>query len=125
MPRITPVTAACSAALAAVAAARAADTPTAAATPVAKVIACDTTGTDRSATFLGRMGAVPGATRMAMRFQLFEKLGRTGGWDKVDVPALRQWRRALPGVKSFAYRQRVDGLHAGGAYRTRVFACPA
>jgi hypothetical protein len=120
MRRIAPVTAACATLVATVAAAHAANAPTAATTPAAKVVACDMTGADRSATFLGRMDALPRATRMAMRFQLLEKLGRTGAWSKVDVPALRQWRRALPGVRSFAYRQTVAGLRAGGAYRSRV-----
>ena len=88
--------------------------------PVARVVGCDPTGTDRAAVFYGRMQAVPGALRMAMRFTLVERLGREGEWEKVDVPALRPWRRSALGVKTFAYRQRVEDLRPGAAYRSSV-----
>jgi CARDB len=121
MRRITVTVVACAAMLAGVVAARAADTPAAGLLPVTtKLGSCDMSGSDRSAVFLARMDAIPGATRMSMRFQLFEKLGRGAGWDKLDVPALRGWHRSLPGVKTFSYKQTVDALRVGGAYKARV-----
>jgi CARDB len=100
-------------------AARQPDTPGPGA-PVAKLLTCDLVSTDRNATFLGRMDAVPGASKMAIRVQLFEKLGRDEAWSKLDVPALRQWHTSQAGVQRFAWKQTVDNLRAGGAYRARV-----
>lgn len=88
--------------------------------PGAKLVDCDVSGTDRSATFYGRMETVPGASRMAIRFTLFERLGKGQGWSKVDVPTLRDWHRSLPGVKNFGYKQTVDHLRTGGAYKARI-----
>lgn len=100
-------------------AARRADTPPPAA-PLAKLVSCDVVSSDRSATFLGRMDTVPGASKMAMRFQLFQRLGRDTAFDKVDVPALRQWHTSQAGVARFAWKQTVDSLLLGGAYKARV-----
>ena len=88
--------------------------------PVARVVGCDPSGTDRAAVFFGRMQAVPGTVRMGMRFTLVERLGREGEWEKVEVPTLRTWRRSALGVKTFTYRQKVEDLRAGGAYRASV-----
>jgi CARDB len=89
-------------------------------TTLVKLSACDTAGLDRSAVFYARVDAIPGATRMAIRFSVLEKLGRAGDWTRVDVPALRQWHRSAPGVKTFGYRQTVDNLRVGGFYKARV-----
>ena len=97
----------------------AADSPTSE-SPVARVIGCDPSGTDRAAIFYGRMHAIPGSVRMGMRFTLVERLGREGDWERVEVPQLRAVRRSAFGVKTFAYRQRVEDLRAGGAYRAAV-----
>ena len=99
--------------------ARRADSPSLA-NPSARVLACDMTGTDRSAVFYGRMDAIPGTVRMSMRFTLLERLGQSASWERVDVPALRQARRSAAGVKTFAYKQAVDNLRVGGAYKARV-----
>lgn len=117
MPRIAVAIAALTALLGGTVAARAADTP--ATGLVAKLAACDLTSASRSATFYARMETVPGATRLGLRFQLFERAGR-GDWEKVDLPALRQWRTSQAGVKRFGWRQTVDNLHSGSAYRARV-----
>src|SRR5437763_6333136 len=120
MRRLAVTTCAGLAALAgAIGAARAADTPSAG-VPGARLVACDMTGADRSATFAGRMDAIPGAARMAMKFVLFEKLARDGSWTRLDVPSLRQWHRAAPGVKTFGYKQTVENLRTGGAYKARL-----
>ena len=86
---------------------------------VAKLVACDVTSADRAATFYGRMQAIPGTSKMQVRFQLMERLGRDP-WSKLDVPALRQWHSSQAGVKRFGWKQTVDALRAGGAYKARV-----
>jgi len=86
---------------------------------VAKLVACDVTSSDRYATFYGRMLAIPGGARMQMRFQLMERLGRVA-FTKLDVPALRQWHTSQVGVKRLGWRQTVDALRAGGAYKARI-----
>src|SRR2546423_4336850 len=114
MRRIVVITAATGALCGGAATGRAADTP-GTDVLVARMVACDMTSPDRSAVFYGRMPTVPGAARMSMRFVLLERLGRGDTWSKVDVPALRQWHRSAPGVKTFGYKQTVDNLRAGGA----------
>jgi hypothetical protein len=73
----------------------------------------------RSATFVGRMRAVPKTDRMLMRFTLVERFGDERR-HTVSVPELRAWRSSKPGVKDFRYRQNVTGLHGGGDYRVTV-----
>lgn len=87
---------------------------------MAKVVDCDVTTAARGATFYGRMETVGGASRMQMRFQLLERLGRAEDWQRVDVPELRGWRISQAGVKRFGWKQTVDGLRTGAAYRARV-----
>lgn len=119
MRRILLITAALSALLAGATAARATDTPSAD-LPLARLAACDVTGSQRSAVFYARMAAIPGASRMQLRFTVLEKLGRSDDWSKLDVPELRQWHRSAPGVKTFGYRQTVANLRTGGAYKAHV-----
>jgi hypothetical protein len=88
--------------------------------PVAKVVSCDVTSADRAATFYARMDTIPGTAKMQMRFQLLERLGRDEPWSRLDVPALRLWHTSQPGVKRFGWKQTVDALRVGGAYRARV-----
>ena len=98
-------------------AARAGDTPGA---PLAKLIDCTVTTTARSATFYARMDTVPGASKLAIRFVLLERLGRDEVFTKLDLPTLRQWHVSQAGVQRFGWRQTVDNLHVGGAYKARV-----
>jgi hypothetical protein len=88
--------------------------------PVARVTGCEMSGPNRSAVFYARMSAVPGAVRLTVRFTLFERLGRSAEWTKVDVPELRQWRRSAAGVRTFGFAQTVDSLRPGGAYKARI-----
>jgi hypothetical protein len=96
--------------------------PAAAASPVTtlKLRACEAgkTEKERRATFYARMRAVPGTTRMLMRFTLIDRYGE--GVKEVDVPALDEWRRARPGVRSFGYEQRLAKLAQGGVYAAAV-----
>lgn len=88
--------------------------------PVAKVVECDLTTADRAAVFYARMDTIPGASKMQIRLQLQERLGRDDSWSKLDIPALRQWHTSQAGVKRFGWKQTVDALRVGGAYRARV-----
>lgn len=88
--------------------------------PVARLSACDMAGANRSALFYARMSATPKSARVAVHFTLMERLGRGAEWTKVDLPDLRSWHRSDPGVKTFVYKQTVDNLRAGGAYRARI-----
>ena len=74
---------------------------------------------DRLAVFRGAMRARPGTRRMSMRFKLQEQVGE-GRFRTVKAPRLGVWRKSRPGVKRFAYRQRVLALAEGAAYRTLV-----
>src|SRR4051794_7049232 len=87
---------------------------------VARVAACDVTSDNRTATFYGRMDTIPAASKMQIRLQLFERLGRDETWNRLDVPALRQWHSSQAGVKRFGWKQTVDALRLGGAYKARV-----
>src|SRR4051812_8262721 len=97
-------------------AAKRADTPAAPGT-VAKVVSCDVTSGDRQATFYARMDTIPGASKMQLRFQLLERLGKDDTFSRVDLPALKAWQTSKAGVKRFGWKQTVDNLHIGGAYR--------
>jgi CARDB len=86
-----------------------------------KVRACQTGDTkkERLATFYGRMLAVPGTTRMQMRFTLIDR--SSDGATLVNAPSkLSKWKRSRRGVKSFGYAQTVTALKAGGAYAAIV-----
>jgi hypothetical protein len=72
-----------------------------------------------SADFEGRMKAVRGTHRMAMRFEVQERIGTTP-WTRVEASPLRHWRRSSPGVASFSFVQRVENLRLEGAYRVVV-----
>lgn len=73
------------------------------------------TRTDRSATFVSTMNAVPGTSRMAMRFRLRRRTPG-GATAPIRTPALEAWRRARPGVRTFTYTQRVNGLATTTVY---------
>lgn len=73
----------------------------------------------RLAVFRGAMRRVPGTDRMWMRFKLQERVG-DGRFRTVEAPGLGVWHKSRPGVRHFAYRQRVLALAEGSAYRTIV-----
>jgi hypothetical protein len=97
-----------------------ADTPAGPPTLVAKLAACDLVSADRAATFYARMDTQLGAAKMQIRFLLLERLGRGSRWGRLDVPALKQWHTSQIGVKRFGWKQTVDALRLGGAYKARV-----
>jgi hypothetical protein len=74
---------------------------------------------DRNALFRGEMRQLAEGETMRMRFDLSERVGR-GSWRAVKAPGLGVWRYAQPDVARFAYRQRIEALQRGTAYRTTV-----
>lgn len=90
-------------------------------TPSAKVVECRSSDAaeTRTATFSGRMRAMKGTERMAMRFTLMERFGDEK-LQAVDFPELRAWRFSKPGVRDFRFKQTVTALQGGGEYRMRV-----
>jgi hypothetical protein len=85
-----------------------------------KVRSCQTgdSSKDRLVTFYGRMHAVPGTSRMQMRFTLIDR--SADGASLVPTPKLSKWRRSRAGVKTFGYAQTITGLQKGGAYAATV-----
>jgi hypothetical protein len=73
------------------------------------------TSSDRSATFVSTMNAVPGTARMSMRFRLRQRVPG-GHATPVHSRALETWRRSRPGVPSFTYSQTVNGLPPTSVY---------
>ena len=74
---------------------------------------------DRLAVFRGEMTQVEGATRMLMRFSLYETVG-LGAWLGIRAPGVNVPHEARPGITRFAYRQRVVNLKKGAAYRVGI-----
>ena len=120
MLRIIAIAAALAAFPSAALARHGADTPATGGGLMTKVVTCDVTTPARQATFYARMDTISGASKMQMRFQLMERLGRDDTFSKIEVPALKPWRTSQAGVKRFGWKQNVDGLHLGGAYKSRV-----
>jgi hypothetical protein len=76
-------------------------------------------GTGGSVTYGARMDAVPGTTRMSLRFRLFEKYG-DGRFERVSADGLGVWRPSRRGATAFRYEHTVEGLHQGAVYRVVV-----
>jgi hypothetical protein len=108
----------------AVPASASADAPTAPTTAklaAVKVTSCASgeQSSDRKATFLGHMRAVPHSDQLIMRFQLEERYGGQR-FTRVAAPELGGWRKSRGGVQSYSYAQGVTGLLAGESYRVKV-----
>src|SRR5947209_785724 len=73
------------------------------------------TSSDRAATFVSTMNAIPGSTRLLMRFRLRERVPGARG-RAVHSRALEAWRKSRPGVPSFTYTQTVNGLPPTSVY---------
>jgi hypothetical protein len=87
----------------------------------ASLTACHT-GTaplDRYALFSAQMATVPRAKRMAVRFDLLQKLPG-GGYERVQAPGLGVWRSSLPGIERFVVHKQVANLQAPASYRALV-----
>jgi hypothetical protein len=88
----------------------------------ATVEACVTAAesSERSATFAGRMTAVPGGASMAMRIGVEEHVAGVPGFHSLegtDAPALGAWRSSEAGVKIFKDLKQVTNLSTDAYYR--------
>jgi hypothetical protein len=84
----------------------------------ARLTACTTgaTAAERAAAFTASMPAVRGARRMAVRFDLRERIPQSAAFGAVRVPGLGIWHRSRRGRPGYVFTQRVQGLAAPGAY---------
>jgi len=75
---------------------------------------------ERSATFAGEMAAIPGAVKLEMRIDVFERMPHELVFHAVSTPGLSFWRTAAPGVKTYRYLKEVTNLSAPAFYRAAV-----
>jgi hypothetical protein len=77
---------------------------------------------DRYVTFGARMSLLPGTASMAIRFDMYERLGGGGGghFYHVLAPGLESWHTSAPGIMVFSYNQSVTNLPAPASFRARV-----
>jgi hypothetical protein len=75
---------------------------------------------ERSATFVGEMSTIRGASRMSMRVELLERTPGDTGYHPVLAPGVGAWRTADPGVKTYKHLERFTNLAAPASYRVLV-----
>ena len=75
---------------------------------------------ERSATFVAQMVATAATQRMALRFELQERMRGETDFHTVIAPGLGVWQRSEPGVKIYKYVKQVTNLMAPAAYRAVV-----
>ena len=75
---------------------------------------------ERAATFVGEMTAVPGTARMLMRIDVLERSGSETDFRTVTYPGLGNWLRAAAGVKTYKNLDRVTDLAAPAEYRAAI-----
>ncbi|HEX3511313.1 MAG TPA: hypothetical protein VHT27_09465 [Solirubrobacteraceae bacterium] len=75
---------------------------------------------ERSATFVGEMQAIPGSARMQMRIELLERGGDEASLRSITYPGLGSWLRASPGVKTYKNIDKVTDLAAPAEYRAAI-----
>jgi hypothetical protein len=109
----TAAVAICAAGAVAALPAGAADAPAA---PAVRLASCDVRA--RVAAFQADMAAVPGASRLQMRFSVARRDGRR--WRRVRGPRLDRWVSSQPGSPRYVYDKRVANLPRGGDYRVHV-----
>jgi hypothetical protein len=87
----------------------------------ARLVSCatGTTTATRTATFTASMPAIPGTTRMWIRFDLLQRAPGEDEYSVVRVPAWGRWERSRADRTAFIYTKKVQGLRAG-SYRARV-----
>jgi hypothetical protein len=80
---------------------------------------CVTSGSqdERSATFAGEMGSVPGTARMEMRIDVAERLPNEVNYHTLSAPGLGVWRSSAPSVKVYRYLKQVTNLAGPAFYR--------
>jgi hypothetical protein len=75
---------------------------------------------ERSATFVGEMSAIPGSARMEISIGLLERATGEGPYRLVSAPGLSGWRGSAAGVKTYTYIKQVTDLAAPAFYRGAV-----
>jgi hypothetical protein len=75
---------------------------------------------ERSATFVGEMSAIPGSARMEISIGLLERAAGEGPYRLVSAPGLGGWRGSASGVKTYTYIKQVTDLAAPAFYRGAV-----
>jgi hypothetical protein len=75
---------------------------------------------ERSATFVGEMSAIPGSARMEISIGLLERVPAEGPYRLVSAPGLGGWRGSAAGVKTYTYIKQVTDLAAPAFYRGAV-----
>ncbi|MGH2911350.1 MAG: hypothetical protein ACRDJ3_02620, partial [Solirubrobacteraceae bacterium] len=79
-----------------------------------------TVQSERSATFTAQMVATPATQKMALRFELQERMRGETDFHTVVAPGLGVWQRSDVGVKIYKYVKQVTNLAAPAAYRAVV-----
>ncbi len=82
--------------------------------------ATSTAQVERSATFTAQMVATPATQKMALRFELQERMRGEADFHTVIAPGLGVWQRSDAGVKIYKYVKQVTNLAAPAAYRAVV-----
>jgi hypothetical protein len=87
----------------------------------AKVQDCHTgvSPDQRYAVFVGQMPALAGTKRMAMRFDLYQRVSGPG-FQHIAVPKFGVWQKSLPRQSGFVFQKRVDELVAPAIYRAVI-----
>jgi hypothetical protein len=87
----------------------------------AKLQDCHTGATpdQRYAVFVGQMPAIAGSKRMAMKFDLYERLVGPS-FKRLSVPKFGVWQKSLANQTGFVFQKRIDSLVAPANYRVVV-----
>lgn len=85
----------------------------------ATLVECERTP-QPAAEFEARMGMVPGAAQLQMRFTLQAVNTPRRRWRHVAAPGFDEWTTADPGTTRYVYTRRVEALIGPAQYRVRV-----
>jgi hypothetical protein len=88
----------------------------------AELLRCRTgdTPATRSATFRASMPSARRTRRLAMRFELRQRLRAGAEFRRVRVPDWARWERSEARAAGFVFTRRVQRLRPGAAYRAVV-----
>jgi hypothetical protein len=75
---------------------------------------------ERAATVVGEMVAIPGTVRMEINIGLLERDTGEIQYRPVSAPGLGGWRGSAPGVNNYTYIKQVTNLAAPAFYRGSV-----
>jgi hypothetical protein len=75
---------------------------------------------ERAATIVGEMVAIPATARMEINIGLLERDTGEIQYRPVSAPGLGGWRGSAPGVKNYTYIKQVTNLAAPAFYRGSV-----